>query len=56
MQDQLLPRDDRHVAEFMADSLAAEGVQVLTGFAAREFTAGDNSPNGLLVSEGKNLK
>lgn len=37
MQSQLLPRDDRHVAEFMADSLSAEGVQVLTGYAAKEF-------------------
>ena len=53
MQDQLLPRDDRHVAEFMADGLAAEGVQVLTGYAAREFTAGDNSRTASLVSEQK---
>jgi len=37
MQSQLLPRDDRHVAEFMADSLSAEGVQVLTGYAAKKF-------------------
>ena len=57
MQDQLLPRDDRHVAEFMADSLATEGVQVLTGFAAREFTAGDNSRTASLVSgEKENLE
>ena len=39
MQSQLLPRDDQHVAEFMADSLSAEGVQVLTGYAAKKFAA-----------------
>jgi len=39
MQSQLLPRDDRHVAEFMADSLSAEGVQVYTGYAAKKFAS-----------------
>jgi dihydrolipoamide dehydrogenase len=37
MQSQLLPRDDQHVASFMADGLSAEGVQVLTGYAAKKF-------------------
>lgn len=57
MQDQLLPRDDRHVAEFMADSLAAEGVRVLTGYAASKFDFADNSPTVSLASaEGENIE
>ena len=57
MQDQLLPRDDRHVAEFMADSLAAEGVQVLTGYAASEFARREDCAAVSLASaEGENLE
>ncbi len=38
MQAQLLPRDDRHVASFIEDSLKAEGVRVLTNYAAKKFS------------------
>ena len=43
MQSQLLPRDDQHVASFMADCLSEEGVQVLTGYAAKKFVSGFGS-------------
>ena len=43
MQSQLLPRDDHHVASFMADCLSEEGVQVLTGYAAKKFVSGFGS-------------
>ncbi|MDG1819485.1 MAG: FAD-dependent oxidoreductase [Porticoccaceae bacterium] len=54
MQSQLLPRDDQHVASFMADCLSAEGVQVLTGYGAKKFVAASEAEGGLvsLSSEG----
>jgi dihydrolipoamide dehydrogenase len=51
MQSQLLPRDDRHVAEFIADSLSAEGVQVHTGYAAKTFTPDGEGGTVSLASE-----
>lgn len=52
MQSQLLPRDDQHVASFMADCLRADGVQVLTGYAAKQFSRHADYSSVSLSSEG----
>lgn len=52
MQPQLLPRDDQHVASFMADCLTAEGVRVLTSYAANKFVSHADYGSVSLVSDG----
>ena len=57
MRQQLLPRDDYKVAAFAQDKLESEGVNILTGHSATQFTyLGDHCTASLQSSEGTELK